>query len=616
MNKALPQKLDSLTTQPGVYLFKDANDKVLYVGKAKNLRNRVRSYFQESRYLGPKTQVMVDKIADLEFIIVDNEVEALMLESNLVKQHKPRYNINLRDDKSFPYIRVTREPIPRVFVTRKIIRDGSKYFGPYTDVKQLRHIMRSVRKIFPIRSCKYELNQGVIAKKKVKVCLDYHIKRCQGPCEGLVSIIEYQEMIAQVEKFLKGKTSDLLQELGSKMEQAATDLNFETAARLRDQIQLIENYYFKVQKVVLVDAVDRDVVALAVEEEDACSVVFKIRDGKVVGRQHFYLQGVEEKSDQEVLSRFLQHYYLEADYYPDEIFLPQEPLEASLLQTWLSEQAKQKVEFHIPQIGEKKKLINLCQKNARYLLDELLLQKAIRKDHIAYNVKMLQKNLKLSKPPKIIEAFDISNLQGSDAVASMVYFDNGKPRKSEYRHFKIRQKKTPDDFAMMREVVQRRYKRLLEEKKAPPDLILIDGGKGQLSSALQVLQELGIKEQAIIGLAKRLEDVYLPGLSDPQNIPKNSQGLKLLQQIRDESHRFAITYHRLLRKKRTLTSPLDEISGIGPKRKAHLLRKFGSLRKIAEASKEELSEKGGLPENVAEKVWEALGKKRNSRLNR
>ena len=616
MNKTLPQKLDSLTTQPGVYLFKDANDKVLYVGKAKNLRKRVRSYFQESRYLGPKTQVMVDKIADLEFIIVDNEVEALMLESNLVKQHKPRYNINLRDDKSFPYIRVTREPIPRVFVTRKIIRDGSKYFGPYTDVKQLRHIMKSVRKIFPIRSCKYELNQEVITKKKVKVCLDYHIKRCQGPCEGLVSIPEYQDMISQVEKFLKGKTSDLLQELGSKMEQAASDLNFESAARLRDQIQLIENYYFKVQKVVLVDAVDRDVVALAVEEEDACSVVFKIRDGKVVGRQHFYLQGVEEKSDQEVLSRFLQHYYLEADYYPNEIFLPQEPLEAVLLQTWLSEQAKQKVEFHIPQIGEKKKLINLCQKNARYLLDELLLQKAIHKDHIAYNVKMLQKNLKLSKPPKIIEAFDISNLQGSDAVASMVYFDNGKPRKSEYRHFKIRQKQTPDDFAMMREVVQRRYKRLLEEKKALPDLILIDGGKGQLSSALQVLQELGIKEQAIIGLAKRLEDVYLPGLSDPQNIPKNSQGLKLLQQIRDESHRFAITYHRLLRKKRTLTSPLDEIPGIGPKRKAHLLRKFGSLRKIAEASKEELSEKGGLPENLAEKVWEALGKKRGSRLNR
>lgn len=609
MKQNLRQKLESLATHPGVYLFKDANDKVLYVGKAKNLRNRVRSYFQESRYLSPKTQVMVDKITDLEFIIVDNEVEALMLESNLVKQHKPRYNINLRDDKSFPYIRVTSEPVPRVFVTRKIIRDGSKYFGPYTDVKHLRHIMKSVRKIFPIRSCKYELNQEVIVKKKVKVCLDYHIKRCQGPCEGLVSISEYQEMIAQVEKFLKGKTSDLLQELESKMEQAATELNFEAAARLRDQIELIENYYFKAQKVVLVDMVDRDVVALAVEGEDACSVVFKIRDGKVVGRQHFYLQGVEEKEEHEVLSRFLQQYYLEADYYPNEIFLPQEPLEAALLQTWLSEQARQKVEFHIPQIGEKKKLISLCQKNARYLLDELLLQKAKRKDHIAYNVKMLQKNLKLPKPPKIIEAFDISNLQGSDAVASMVYFDNGKPRKSEYRHFKIRQKQTPDDFAMMREVVQRRYKRLLEEKKALPDLILIDGGKGQLSSALRVLQELGINEQPIIGLAKRLEDVYLPGLSDPQNIPKNSQGLKLLQQIRDESHRFAITYHRLLRKKRTLTSPLDEIPGIGPKRKTHLLRKFGSLKKIAEASKEELREKGGLSENLANKVWVALAKK-------
>ncbi len=603
MKNKLSDKLDNITTQPGVYLFKNGDEKVIYVGKAKNLRNRLRNYFQDARNLDPKTRAMVRHSADLEVILVDNEVEALILESNLIKKHKPRYNINLRDDKSYPYIRITHEPFPRIFVTRKLIKDGSRYLGPYTDVKYLRHIMKMLRKIFPIRSCKWFLNDDVIAKRKVKVCLDYHIKRCEGPCEGLVSEAEYNQMIRQVEKFLRGQTRELLRELHEKMQEASDAMNYERAARLRDQINMIETYFNSAQRVSLPDFEDRDVVALASEGEDACTVVFKIRDGKVIGRQHFYLQGVDQKSPEEVMTQFLQQYYLEPDYLPQQVLLSENLGEhEALLGDWLSKQAGHKVELVTPQIGEKKKLVGLCQKNARYLLDDLLLQKEKKKGYVAYNVRELQKNLHMENPPLRIEAFDISNTQGKDAVASMVCFVNGKPHKSDYRHFNIRSKDSPDDFAMMREAVYRRYKRLLDEGTDLPNLILIDGGKGQLSSAVQVLQELKIEDQPIIGLAKRLEEVYLPGMSDPQNIPKSSSGLKLLQYVRDESHRFAITHHRKLRDKRTMRSPLDDVPGIGQQRKQNLLRTFGSYKKIREASLQELIEKGKLPKNVAEKL--------------
>lgn len=603
MDKRVEQKLANLSKMPGVYLFRDSDGKVLYVGKAKNLRSRVRSYFQPGKNLDPKTQVMVDKVRDLETIIVDNELEALILESNLIKKYKPRYNVTLRDDKSYPYIRITSEPFPRIFVTRKIVKDGSKYLGPYTDVKNLRFIMKAVRKIFPVRSCKYYLDNDVIAAKKVKVCLDYHIKRCQGPCEGLVSEQEYQRMIRRVEQFLKGKTRTLLQELTEEMAEESGQLHFEIAARLRDQIRMIENYYFTAPKVVIRDFEDRDVIALAQEGEDACAVVFKIRDGKVVGRQHFYLTGAENKPEVEIMEKFLQQYYLENDYSANQVLLPFDlGVSQKLLCDWLSQRAGHKIELLVPQIGEKKKLIGLTQKNARYLLEELLLQKQKRREGIAYNVQMLQKDLKLASPPRRIEAFDISNIQGKNAVASMVCFVNGKPHKSDYRHFKIRGKETPDDFAMMREVVFRRYKRVLEEKKPLPDLILVDGGKGQLSSALEVLHSLGLDQQPVIGLAKRLEEVFLPGHSEAQTIPKRSPGLKLLQHIRDESHRFAITYHRKLRRKQTLKSPLDDVPGIGPRRKEHLLKTFGSLKKIKEATTEDLISRGKLPAQVAERL--------------
>lgn len=608
MKGTIQKKIETIGGQPGVYIFKNNSGRVIYVGKAKNLRSRVRSYFQDAGYLDPKTRILVRNIADVDTIIADSEVEALILESNLIKKHKPRYNINLRDDKSYPYIRITNEPFPRVFVTRKIVKEGSKYLGPYTDVKHLRHIMKTIRKIFPIRSCKYYLDEEVIQARKVKLCLDYHINRCQGPCEGLVNHEEYTKMIRRVEQFLKGKTRGLLQELQAEMEKEAAALNYENAARLRDQMRMIENYYFTPQKVVLGDPEDRDVVGLAAEGEDACAVVFKIRDGKVIGRQHFYLQGVEEKSTSDVLGQFLQQYYLETDYLPRQILIPENLGQPEgIIQNWLNSQSGAKVELLVPQMGEKKKLINLCQKNAGYLLNDLLLQKEKRKGYVNYKVRALQKDLNMDTPPKKIEAFDISNLQGSDAVASMVCFVNGKPHKKEYRHFKIRSKNTPDDFAMMREVVYRRYKRSLNENRRLPDLILIDGGKGQLSSAVQVLDEIGIKNQSIIGLAKRLEEVFVPGISEAQTISKRSAGLKLLQQIRDESHRFAIAYHRKLRDKRTLKSPLDEVAGIGPKRKEHLLKTFGSVKRIREASLRDLMEKGRLPASVADNLIRFFG---------
>lgn len=603
----IEEKLSNLSTQPGVYLFKNASNKVVYIGKAKNLRNRVRSYFQPSRPYDNRVAVMVRQVNDVETVIVDSEVEALFLEATLIKKHKPRYNVNLKDDKSYPYIRITNEPFPQIFVTRKRVRDGSKYLGPYTDVKQLRTIMKTARKIFPIRSCKYYMDDEVIKAGKVKLCLDYHIHRCQGPCEGLIDQVEYNRMIAQVEKFLKGKTKELVAELEQLMEQQAAALNFEEAARLRDQIQKIENYYFNAQKVVLPDSMDRDVISIAVEDEDACTVLFKIRDGKVVSRQHFYLGGVDKTQPQEILAGFLKQYYLAADFYPDQILLPFSlEDEQELMETWLANSANHKVEIFIPQIGEKKRLVDLGQKNARYLLDDLLLQKLKRKDFVAYSVRELQKALHLESPPKRIEGFDISNIQGKDAVASMVYFFNGKPKKSEYRHFNIRTKNTPDDFSMMREVVYRRYKRMLDEQKPLPDLILIDGGKGQLSSAVEVLRELGLESQPIIGLAKRLEEVFLPGKSDPINIPKRNAGLRLLQHLRDETHRFAITHFRKRHKKSAMRSVLDDVKGIGPKRKNHLLKTFGSLRKVKEATLEELSQQGKLPEEVAKNVFDLL----------
>ena len=609
MAQTLNEKLKLVPTSPGVYFFKNRRGKVIYIGKAKNLRNRVRSYFQKGRVEGPKLAVLVSKIADLEWIVTDSEREALILEANMVKEYKPRYNVTLKDDKSFPYIRVTNEEFPRIFPTRRIVRDGSRYLGPYTDVHTMRDLLKAIRKIFPIRSCNYRLDEETVAKKKVRLCLDYYINRCPGPCEGLISKEEYAKIVQQTVAFIEGKDARVVRELRQAMQEAAEKQQFEKAARLRDQIQAIEIFRSR-QKVVMADEVDRDILAIAAEQDLACGLVFKIRDGKIVGRFHFYLTRYMEQSEQEVLQSFMQQYYVKTDFIPDEIFVSDPPEDRSNLESWLSERAGHRVKIIVPKIGEKAKLVQLAQRNAKLLLDELKLLKLKEKEERAAKVHpavaALQKALALPKPPRRIEAFDISNISGTDAVASMVCFENGRPSKANYRRFKIRTVQGIDDFAMMHEAVFRRYRRVMEENQEMPDLILIDGGKGQLSSALAALRELGIENQPVIALAKRLDEVFVPGNPDPQNIPKDSPALRLLQQVRDESHRFAVSYHRTLRGKRQIASILDEIPGVGEQRRRKLLEHFGSVRDLMKASAEEIAAIPGMPRKVAEKIFEHL----------
>jgi excinuclease ABC subunit C len=586
---SLGEKLDSLPAKPGVYQFKNPDAKVIYVGKAQNLRNRVRQYFQKSRALDPKLDVLVSKIADVELIVTDSEVEALILEANLIKKLKPRYNVLLKDDKSFPYIVITHEPFPRVFVTRKIIRDGSRYFGPYTDVKTMRFALKTVRDIFMIRSCNYDLTAESIARGRFKICLDYHIRKCEGPCEAKVSAEHYNSMIDKVAKVLRGKTDDAVASLQSEMNQLSEDLRFEEAAKTRDRLRALSVYNEK-QKVVEMKEVDRDIIALALKEDDACGVVFKVRDGKVLGSHHYYLSNVEGKTEGVALESLLEHYYLDNEDIPGEISLSSDVNSVDVIQTWLAGRRKAPVNVDVPKAGDKLRLVGMVKKNAEFLLEELQLQKMKRGDFIPHSVQSLQRDLRLSAPPRRIECFDISNIQGSDTVASMVVYVDAKPKKSEYRKFKIRSVEGPDDFASMREVVERRYSRLIEEGGTSPDLIVVDGGKGQLSSAVAVLQGLNYSGIPIIGLAKRLEEVFLPGQSDPLLIPRTSSSLKLLQQIRDEAHRFAITYHRTLRSKRILKTELDLIKGVGKKRATELLESFGSVQGVKFATEEQIAE--------------------------
>jgi excinuclease ABC subunit C len=601
---SLDEKLNNLPVSPGVYQFKDKEGTILYVGKAKILRNRVRQYFHKSRVLDPRIALMVEKVSDVEIITTDSEVEALIFEANLIKKHKPRYNVNFKDDKSYPYIVITNEPYPRVFVTRRVYRDGGRYFGPYTDVHTMRSALKTVRDIFMIRSCNFRIDQEFIEKKKTRVCLDYHIKKCEGPCEGLVSQGRYNQMIEQVAQILQGKTTSVLHTLDAQMNSAAAELKFEDAAIFRNRMRELEVYSSK-QKVVDVDLHDRDIIAVAAEGDDACGVVFKIREGKVLGRQHYYISKVEGKSESEIIEALVQRYYLESSDVPSELVLssPIETKEA--VREWLTSRRGNSVRVESPDDGDLAKLVSMCRKNAQYLLDELKLQKMKRDDFIPHAVQSLQRDLRLKSVPRRIECFDISHLQGSETVASMVVFVDGKPKKSEYRKFKIRaaaEVNIVDDFASMREVIRRRYTRVLEEQSELPDLIMVDGGKGQLSSACAVLKELNLGSQPIISLAKRLEDVFVPDESEPVVIPKSSSALRLLQQVRDEAHRFAITFHRLLRDKRTLQTELDLIEGIGKKRAKELLEAFGSVQGVKFATETQLAEIVG--EKTAAKIKE------------
>jgi excinuclease ABC subunit C len=544
---------------------------------------------------------MVSRISDFDVLATDSEMEALILEANLIKEHRPRYNVNLRDDKRYPYLKVTDEPFPRVLVVRRIRKDKAKYFGPFTNVKAMRNTVKILRRIFAIRSCKWTLP----STRNVKLCLDYHIKRCPGPCQGKVSVEEYGETIKNVLLFLSGKNSQLKEHLRQKMEQHSAREEYEQAASIRDQINALESVMER-QKVAGLDQTDRDVMALAREANDVSVVALQIREGILIGRQTFHLTASKQSTEQEVLSTFLRQYYMHSAVIPPEVILPGPVGDQTMIEKWLCLRREGKVEITIPQRGDKAKLLKMALYNAQLSLNEIQLQRAAAKSEVPAAVRSLQKDLYLSVAPRGIIAFDISNLGSSAAVGSLVFFLDGRPKKSKYRRFKIKTVKGQDDFAMMGEVVARYFGRLTEEKHPYPDLVLIDGGKGQLSAAEKALSSLGIKDQNTVALAKRLDEVFLPGRYEPLMIPKGSASLKLLQRIRDEAHRFAISYHRRLREKTMTESELDQIHGVGPVRKELLLRRFGSVEGIRKAGLDQLMQVDNLGKGVAQRIYKHL----------
>lgn len=586
-NSVLLQKVKNLPKLPGVYQFFNSSKKVIYVGKAKNLRSRVSSYFNTS-VNSPKTLALVNKIADLQVIITNSEVEALVLENNLIKQFQPRYNINLKDDKSYPFIKVTNEPFPRIFTTRNVERDGSKYFGPYTDVKSMKSSLQLISRLFKIRSCKYYFDENIIKQKKIKLCLDYHIKKCDGPCEGLISSSDYQLIIDSVIKLLRGKTQELINDLKNEMNAAAAKMQFEKAAEIRDKINQLD-VYTKKQKVVTNDFSNKDVITIETEDKDIAVSILNIRNGILIGKNQFHYTYESIQAFDEIYTTVIRKYYNEFTDFPDEIITEVEPAEFDLLKIWFEEELHHKIKFIVPQReSNSKSLLQMCKLNSKLFLNEILLQKFKKQGNIPHVLNSLKRDLRLNKIPRRIECFDISHLQGTDTVGSMVVFVNGRPAKSEYRRYIIKSVKGVDDFESMREVITRRFSKLSEEPSEYPDLIIIDGGIGQLSAAVEILEKFNLQNLPIISLAKRLEEIYYPKISEPQSIPKTSSSLKLIQHLRDEAHRFAITFHREKRSKRTFTSELLNIKGIGNKITETLLKEFDSIDAIKNSSFEKL----------------------------
>ena len=601
-------KVKQVPTKPGVYFFKNETGEIIYIGKAKHLRNRVRSYFQNSKHQSAKNISMIKRIADIEWIVVRTEVEALLTEANLIKKHQPHYNINLRDDKSFPYIRITKEPYPRVFITREIIRDGSKYFGPYTDVRHLRRSLKAVHRIFPVRSCDYFIDDKSIKDKKVSLCLDYHIKKCDGPCEGMVNEKDYNDMIKQVIEFLQGRTKETELYIKNQMQKASTQMRFEDAGIYRDQLHAIGKFKDQ-QRKVAADFEDRDVFALAKEEDYGVAVIVRIRNGRITSREKISLRNIDD-SDEVMMETIITRFYLETDFIPKEISLPNDPNNKDQLITWLKEKRGGAIKLQIPQKGERAKEVRLAFQNAKLLLGEWLINRKKRMELVPKMINQLQEDLHMKVPPRKIEAFDISHLGGTNTVASMVCFVDGKPRKSLYRKFKVKTVDGIDDFASMREIVQRRYKRVKKEGISLPDLILIDGGKGQLSMAVSALRELGLDYLPIIGLAKRLEEVFIPGSSDAQSIHKQSPGLILLRRIRDEAHRFAITFQKQQRTKTISKSIFHDIKGMGDKRVKKLLSTYKDTRTISKLKSSKLQKDLGINERLAKSVIHMAKKKK------
>jgi len=608
-SERLRELIGRLPGKPGVYLYKNSGGTIIYVGKAKNLRSRVRSYFQRSNPGDAKTQALISHIADMEYFLVDSEAEALILEDTLIKKHKPKYNILLRDDKSYPYIKITKDEYPKIYITRNLQKDGSKYFGPFTEVRNIKGVLKMLRTIFMFRTCDLNITADSIEKKKHKICLDYHIKKCEGPCEGLISQIEYNRNIKLAVQILNGRTSEAEKQLEAEMLTLSEEMKFEEAAVLRNRIQLLREYSSK-QKIVSQDQIDRDVFAIAIVDKYACSIVFKIREGKLIGKRHYIVKNVDYSEIPLILRRTIETWYLENEFVPKELFLPEEPDDLEYLTDWLGKRRGKPLQILIPKIGDKRDFVKMAETNAEFILKEYLASIERRDQVIPKSLTSLQRDLRLNKAPRRIECFDNSHFQGTDYVSSLVVFQDGKPKKSEYRKFKMREVTGNDDFAAMREVVRRRYTRLKDEAEAKadktlfPDLIIVDGGKGQLSSAAEILKELNLSIP-IIGIAKRLEEIFLPGVKEPILLPKTSSSLKLIQQLRDEAHRFAITFHRKLRDKRTFTTELTSIAGIGKRTAEKLLIEFGSVETIKNADIELLSK--FVPRTVAQSILEYFG---------
>ncbi len=646
-------RLKATPNQPGVYFMRDAEGRVLYVGKAASLRSRLRSYFQTPAGKEPKIQRMVMKVADYEYIVTETASEALILENLLIKRHKPFYNARLKDDKTYPYIKIDlNEDFPQLYFTRRVLSDGARYFGPFASASSVRKTMDLLKKLFPYRSC-----TKTITGTDERPCLEYYINRCVGPCIGAVDRQEYQEVVRQVIMFLEGDTNEVLDTLRRRMAEASEALKFERAAALRDQVRAIESVS-ESQKVVSPGHEDLDVLALAHDQGEVWVELFNVRRGKLIGRDHFLMEGGEDEEPPRLLEGFIQQFYDAAPSVPP-VLLLQHPIEnTALVEQWLSAKRGRRVSLLTPRRGAKRKLVAMVAENAREGLNQRRVKWLFESDKVLQALAELQEALSLPELPNRIECYDISNIQGTNSVGSMVVFQEGRPKTAHYRRFQIRSVEGVDDYSMMQEVLRRRFKRLGELRQehgglpaanghdapmtgtsrvkyrrrryartgvmAPeeaatsqrmekqeawglvPGLVLIDGGKGHLSAALQVFLELGLTDVPLASIAKQREEVFLPNVPEPVLLPRGSQGLYLVQRVRDETHRFAITYHRQRRSKASTRSVLDSIPGIGPKRKQMLLRRFGTVQGIREASLEDVAAVPGMTRAVAQKLVEML----------
>jgi excinuclease ABC subunit C len=594
---AVLDKIPHLPESPGVYLWKDADGNVLYVGKAKSLRSRVRSYANLERIESVRTYALMGKVAAVETIVVPSEAHALILEANLIKEYKPRFNISLRDDKSYPLIKVTvHEPFPRVYVTRQLVNDGSRYFGPYTDVAQMRRALNVVKRIFTVRGCNYDLPNV----RPDRPCLDYHIGKCKAPCVLLQTREEYAVMIDEVLLFLEGKTAEVRRRVRDRMELASEALDFERAAELRDSLQHLERME-EPTVVQVVEGGDRDVIGYARDGDDACVALMRIRGGRLLAREHQLLGNVAEEQDSAVLAAYLAGSYLQLDDRAKELYAPFDFDDREVIQESLG-----RTQVVVPQRGPKRELIDLAEQNARHLLEEALLEGEETEERAVDPVYELQRQVGLRTVPRALVCFDISHAQGTDTVASCIWFQNGRPYRAEYRKFKVKTVEGVDDFASMKEVVHRYFRRRLDEQKRLPDLVVIDGGKGQLSAAQEALASLQLSELPIIALAKRDEEIFVPGRSESLRLARRSVALRMLQQARDEAHRFAITFQRLRRAKRTVTSELLQIPGVGPERRRLLLTTFGSLEGVRTATVEQIAALPGFSAKSAQKILDSL----------